>query len=211
MLDFNRPFYGRLNINMKLSQYVKSIDDHKFDYYKDTVSYGDNTQEGFVEVGNFALPPLDFIKKITNTPRADGRDLENKYTYGSHIILDKWAEKTFPNIKYKQTLVQLQKPGEKVDPHVDTLHSQIEEWLTKEPGLADLEHSMSHPNPNFKARRYFIGVEDHVEGQNFVINDKPWIWKSGDVISLNVWRGLHYTKNDSNKDRYIIKITGLEK
>ena len=94
---------------------------------------------------------------------------------------------------------------------MDTLHSQIEEWLTKEPGLADLEHSMSHPNPNFKARRYFIGVEDHVEGQNFVINDTPWIWKSGDVISLNVWRGLHYTKNESAKDRYIIKITGLEK
>ena len=50
---------------MKLSQYVKSIDDRTFDYYKDTVSHGDNTQEGFVEVGNYALPPLDFIKKIT--------------------------------------------------------------------------------------------------------------------------------------------------
>ena len=70
---------------------------------------------------------------------------------------------------------------------------------------------MEKPNPTFKARRYFIGGEDNGKGQEFILNGKHWIWKKGDCISLNVWRGVHNTINSSNKDRYIIKITGLEK
>ena len=69
---------------------------------------------------------------------------------------------------------------------------------------------MENPNPNLKAVRYFIACEDHVQGQNFTINNEKWIWKQGDAISLNVYRGLHFTNNKSNQDRYIIKITGIE-
>ena len=53
-------------------------------------------------------------------------------------------------------------------------------------------------------------MEDHVEGQDFIINEKPLDLEKGDAISLNVHRGLHYTKNTSDKDRYIIKVTGIE-
>jgi hypothetical protein len=196
---------------MLLSEYVKSLDSKEFNYYKDTTHLADTSQAGYKDIGNFQLPPLDFIKKITTQPRADGTDLENTYTYGRHVLLDAWAEKTFPELKYKQTLVQLQKPGEKVDPHVDTLHGQIKNWIKQEPALANIEHSMENPNPNFQAKRYFMGVEDHIKGQEFILNGKQWIWKKGDCISLNVWRGIHNTINNSSKDRYIIKITGLKK
>lgn len=195
---------------MKLSEYLDWLDSNQFDYYRDTVEYADVSQAGFEHKGNVRLPPLDFIKKITTQPRADGKDLENVYTYGRHPMLDTWADKTFPELRYKQTLVQLQKPGDKVDPHVDTLHGQIKTWVEHEPHLADMEHSMENPNPELKARRYFIGVEDHVGGQDFTINDVKWKWNKGDVISLNVWRGVHHTKNNSDRDRYIIKVTGLE-
>jgi hypothetical protein len=53
-------------------------------------------------------------------------------------------------------------------------------------------------------------MEDHIEGQDFIINNKKWIWKKGDVISLNVWRGVHNTINNSNKNRFILKVTGIE-
>ena len=178
---------------MLLSEYVKWLDSKEFDYYKDTVSLADTTQAGYKGIGNYNLPPLNFIKKITTQPRADGIDLENTYTYGRHALLDAWAEKTFPELKFKQTLVQLQKPGEKVAPHVDTLHGQIKSWIKQEPALANIEHSMENPNPNFKARRYFIGVEDHVEGQQFILNGKHWIWKKGDCISLNAVSYTHLT------------------
>jgi len=56
----------------------------------------------------------------------------------------------------------------------------------------------------------FVAVEDHVEGQDFVINGEKWKWKKGDVISLNVWKGLHNTINQSDVYRYMIKITGLD-
>jgi len=196
---------------MKLSEYLNWLDSEEFDYYSDTIKFADHTQPGHTFVKNVRLPQLDFIKKITTQPRADGKDLENVYTYGRHPMLDVWADKTFPELKYKQTLVQLQKPGDKVDAHVDTLHGQIRSWIEKEPELGDIEHSMENPNPNFKARRYFIGVEDHIAGQVFKLNNVEWIWKKGDTISLNVWRGVHNTFNASNVDRYIIKITGLEK
>ena len=195
---------------MKLSEYLSWLDSEEFDYYADTVKFADLQQEGFKFLKNVELPPLQFIKEITTQPRADGKDLENVYTYGRHPSLDEWAEKNFPELKYKQTLVQLQKPGDKVDPHVDTLHGQLKKWVEHEPDLANIEHSMADPNPNLKARRYFIGVEDHVDGQDFAINNVRWSWKSGDVISLNVWRAVHNTKNNSDRNRYIIKITGLE-
>ena len=197
--------------SMKLSEYINWLESEEFDYYSDTMKFADHTQPGHTFVRNVTVPTLDFIKKITTLPRSNGKNLENVYTYGRHPVLDSWADKTFPEFRYKQTLVQLQKPGDKVAPHVDTLHGQIKEWMEKDPTLGDIEHSMQNPNPNFKARRYFIGVEDHVEGQSFKINNDAWEWKKGDTISLNVWRAVHNTVNNSNKDRYIIKVTGLEK
>ena len=84
---------------MLLSEYVSWLDSKEFNYYNDTVGFADTKQAGYKNIGNYRLPPLEFIKKITTQPRADGNDLDNTYTYGRHTLLDTWAEKTFPELK----------------------------------------------------------------------------------------------------------------
>ena len=195
---------------MQLKEYIKQDYVNNLDYYKDTIGYADLEQSGWTRLNNVEIPDIDFIKSITNDERSDGHNDDNVYTYGKHDELDLWGKTTFPNIKFQDCRVQLQKPGDKVDPHVDTLIGHIQKWIDQDPAIGKLEHSIEHPNADLKAVRYFIGVQDHIPGQNFIINNKQWIWKSGDVISLNVWRGLHYTENKSNVDRYIIKLTGIE-
>tara|TARA_A100000172_G_scaffold70594_1_gene50994 strand:- start:5618 stop:6205 length:588 start_codon:yes stop_codon:yes gene_type:complete len=193
---------------MKLSEYVEHLDNKNFDYYQDTLQYANYDLPGYTFVKNVSVPSLDFIKKITNSNRSDHKDVT--YTLGKHELLDTWATTQFPNLMYKQTYAQLQKPGEQVLPHVDTLHSQIKNWINEDPSLANIEHSMEHPNPNFKAVRYFIAVEDNIDGQDFILNNKKWIWKKGDCIKLNVWTTEHHTANNSHVDRYMLKITAIE-
>ena len=195
---------------MKLKEYIKQDYVNNLDYYKDTIKYADLDQSGWTNLGRVITPDIEFLKMITTDERSDGHNNDNVYTYGKHPELTKWGYDLFPNVILQDCRVQLQKPGDKVDPHVDTLIGHIGNWIKEEPELGELEHSLENPNENLKAVRYFIGVEDRIDGQNFVINNRQWIWKSGDVISLNVWRGLHYTENTSNVDRYIIKITGIE-
>ncbi len=195
---------------MKLKEYIKQDYVNNLDYYKDTIKYADLDQSGWTNLGRVITPDIEFLKMITTDERSDGHNNDNVYTYGKHPELTKWGYDAFRNVRLQDCRVQLQKPGDKVDPHVDTLIGHIENWIKEEPELGELEHSLENPNENLKAVRYFIGVEDRIDGQNFVINNKQWIWKSGEVISLNVWRGLHYTENTSNEDRYIIKITGIE-
>ena len=62
-------------------------------------------------------------------------------------------------------------------PHVDSLMDHIAKWIELDPSIGELEHSMENPNPNLRTCRYFVAMEDHVEGQDFIINEKPWIWK----------------------------------
>lgn len=195
---------------MQLKDYIKQDYVNNLDYYKDTIGYADLKQPGFTKLNSVEVPDIEFIKEITKDERSDGHNNNNVYTYGKHAALSLWAKTTFPNIKFQDCRVQLQKPGDKVDAHVDTLLGHIEKWIELDPSLGELEHSMENPNPNLKAVRYFIACEDHVQGQNFTINNEKWIWKQGDAISLNVYRGLHFTNNESNQDRYIIKITGIE-
>ncbi len=193
---------------MKLSEYVEHLDNKNFDYYQDTLRYANYDLPGYTFVKNVSVPSLDFIKKITNNNRSDHKDVT--YTLGKHELLDTWARTQFPNLMYKQTYAQLQKPGEQVLPHVDTLHTQIKSWINEDPSLANIEHSMDNPNPNFKAVRYFVAVEDNIDGQDFILNNKKWIWKKGDCIRLNVWTTEHHTANKSDVDRYMLKITAIE-
>lgn len=193
---------------MKLSEYVEHMDNKNFDYYHDTLQYANYDLPGYTFVKNVSVPSLDFIKKITNSNRSDHKDVT--YTLGKHELLDTWARTQFPNLMYKQTYAQLQKPGEQVLPHVDTLHTQIKSWINEDPSLANIEHSMDNPNPNFKAVRYFVAVEDNIDGQDFILNNKKWIWKKGDCIRLNVWTTEHHTANNSDVDRYMLKITAIE-
>ena len=180
------------------------------DQYQDTAKYADLTQPGWKELGNVEVPDMSFLTVITDDYRCKKHLPEDQYYYGKHDELTEWGKKTFPNVKFQDVRIQMQEPGKKISPHVDSLVGHITKWIEIDPSIGELEHTMESPNPNLKAVRYFIACEDHVPGQNFTINDKKWIWKKGDAISLNVWRGLHFTNNDSNQDRYIIKLTGIE-
>ena len=196
---------------MKLRDYVKldsAMD--TIDQYQDTAKYADLTQPGWKELGNVEVPDMSFLTAITDDYRCKKHLPEDQYYYGRHDKLTEWGKKTFPNVRLQDVRIQMQEPGKKISPHVDSLVGHMAKWIEIDPSIGELEHTMENPNPNLKAVRYFIACEDHVPGQNFTINDKKWIWKKGDAISLNVWRGLHFTNNDSNQDRYIIKITGIE-
>jgi hypothetical protein len=53
-------------------------------------------------------------------------------------------------------------------------------------------------------------MENHAPGQVFSVNNNEWTWKAGDCMRLNNWQALHWTKNESNIDRSLIKITGIK-
>ena len=76
------------------------------------------------------------------------------------------------------------------------------------PELLNSTHSLE--NPAVDVWRMFVAMDDHVQGQMFNINNRAWIWKAGDCIRLDNWQALHWTRNTSEKDRAIIKVTGVK-
>ena len=196
---------------MKLKDFIKldsAMD--SIEEYDTTTHHADLSQPGWKELGNVETPDLHFVESITHDFRCKEHLPTNAYYYGMHEELSAWGRKTFPNVRLQDVRIQMQEPGAEISPHVDSLMGHIAKWIELDPSIGELEHSMENPNPNLRACRYFVAMEDHVEGQDFIINEKPWVWKKGDAISLNVHRGLHHTKNTSDKDRYIIKVTGIE-
>jgi len=49
-----------------------------------------------------------------------------------------------------------------------------------------------------------------VNGHIFNVNNEEWKWTKGECMRLNNWQALHWTKNTSDVDRVIIKITGIK-
>ena len=76
------------------------------------------------------------------------------------------------------------------------------------PGLLNVEHTLE--KPGIDVWRMFVAIEDHVDGHIFAVNNKEWKWTKGQCMRLNNWQALHWTKNDSDQDRVIIKITGIK-
>ena len=152
----------------------------------------------YEKLGKVRLPKL----KIKNaTPGDEG------YSSVRSPMLVKWAEYTWPFLKFVDAKIQIQSPGQSCDPHLDFLNDYLDNVCKQEPELYDREHSLQ--TPGVDVWRMFVAIDDQVEGQRFIINDKDWKWQGGDCIRLNNWQALHRTRNDSATDRSIVKITGI--
>ena len=75
--------------------------------------------------------------------------------------------------------------------------------------IKKIKHSLA--NPGVDLHQLLIACDDQVDGQVIGFhNPGNWNWKKGDILRINTWRSLHWTKNTSNKVRVIIKVTGIE-
>ena len=122
--------------------------------------------------------------------------------------LSTWGSQTWPELEFLDVKIQVQKPGQVCPPHLDFLGYYLENICKAKPELLELEHSTN--KPAIDIWRMFIATEDYKLGQMFVINDEQWFWTKGDCIRLNNWKALHWTKNIGEKDRTIIKVTGVK-
>jgi len=182
---------------MNLKEYIewtKTIDD-----YKDGEKLANINAWGFEKLEKVDVPKI----KIENFEKGS-----EGYSSIRYSILTDWAKATWPDLKFIDAKIQVQKPGEVCNPHLDFLGYYLEDVCMAHPGLLKLKHSFE--SPAIDVWRMFIAVEDQIPGHIFLINNVKWRWKKGDCMRLNNWQALHSTKNTSNKMRTIIKVTGVK-
>jgi len=155
---------------------------------------------GFKNLGKVELPQIKNLKQPI--PGNEG------YSSIRDELLTRWARYTWPYLKCVDAKIQIQNPGQECKPHLDFLGHYLKNVCETIPGLLQIDHSLD--SPGVDVWRMFVAIDDQVDGQKFVINNKHWIWKSGDCIRLNNWQALHYTKNKSKTNRSIIKVTGIK-
>lgn len=182
---------------MFLRDYIKWAEN--IDEYQEGPKLAKPKAWAYEKLGKVKLPKL----KIKNaTPGDEG------YSSMRSPMLVKWAEYTWPFLKFVDAKIQIQFPGQSCEPHLDFLNDYLDNVCTQAPELYDREHSLE--TPGVDVWRMFVAADDQVKGQRFVINNKDWIWKAGDCIRLNNWQALHSTQNNSRVPRSIIKITGMK-
>ena len=183
---------------MNLKEYIswtKGIDE-----YKDSASLADPKACGYeVLPGSVRLPKLN----LENAVKGD-----EGYDSIRNDLITNWAKVTWPFLRCIDAKIQIQRPGEQCNPHLDFLGDYLQGVCDTMPGLFKIEHSLERPGINIW--RMFVALEDHVDGHIFSINNEEWKWEKGQCIRLNNWQALHWTKNTSNIDRAIIKVTGLK-
>ena len=181
---------------MNLKEYINWA--NSLDAYEDGARLSNNKAWGYKTLDKVKVP-----KFRTN----EAKEGDEGYWHYRDVMLDYWAKKTWPDLKFLNTKIQIQKPGQICKPHLDFLGYYLEDVCMAHPGLLKLEHSLD--NPAVDVWRMFVAIEDQESGQRFVINNNDWTWKAGDCIRLNNWQALHWTENTSKKNRTIIKITGV--
>lgn len=183
---------------MNLKEYINwttSIDD-----YETAPKVADTSAWGFeVMPGSYRIPKL----KLENASKGN-----EGYDSIRNDLVTNWAKVTFPFLKCIDAKIQIQRPGESCKPHLDFLGEYLQNVCETLPGLLKVKHSLQEPG--IDVWRMFVAVEDHVDGHIFNINNKEWKWTKGECIRLNNWQALHWTKNTSNLDRVILKITGIK-
>ena len=182
---------------MTLKEYIewtKTIND-----YETAPSVANTKTWGFKILEKVNIPEI----KIENAKEGD----EGYWSFRNQELTE-WAKGQWEDLTFLDAKIQIQKPGQVCEPHLDFLGYYLEDICMAHPGLLKLEHSLK--TPAIDIWRMFIAVEDRVWGQQFVIYDWDWIWKAGDCIRLNNWQALHWTKNTSSVDRTIIKVTGVK-
>jgi hypothetical protein len=168
-------------------------------------SMADSKTWGFEGLGRFDIPELGDYKS-----KGDDevwRDEKMEYLAVYDDKLTNWVKSTWPFLKFIAAKIQIQRPGEKVRPHLDFCGTYLESVVKQCPWLLKARHSWQDPSINIW--RVCIAMEDHVDGQIFRFNNQDWIWKKGDCVRINTWRALHYTENKSDVDRPMIKITAI--
>ena len=182
---------------MNLKEYInwtKTIDD-----YETAPNVANTKAWGFKKLKKVNIPEI----KIENA-----KDGDEGYWSFRNQELTEWAKGQWKDLTFLDAKIQIQKPGQVCEPHLDFLGYYLEDICMAHPGLLKLEHSLE--TPAIDIWRMFIAVDDQVWGQRFIINDWDWIWKAGDCMRLNNWQALHWTKNTSKKIRTIIKVTGVK-
>jgi len=183
---------------MNLKEYISWA--NKLDEYQDSATLADLTSWGFeVMPGNYRIPKLNLDNATKGTEGYDS--IRND-------LITNWAKTTFSFLKCIDAKIQIQRPNESCSPHLDFLNDYLQNVCESMPGLLNVEHALD--KPGIDVWRLFVAVDNHVEGQIFSANNKEWKWAKGECMRLNNWQALHWTKNNSNKDRVLIKITGIK-
>ena len=183
---------------MKLKEYIKWT--KTLNEYRDSTNLSDPSAWGYEIIpGSTRIPKFD-IKNITAG--------DEGYDSVRNERVTQWARITYPFLQCVDAKIQIQRPGSICKPHLDFLGDYLESVCETLPGMLNVEHTLE--KPGIDVWRMFVAVEDHVEGQIFSINDEHWKWTKGQCIRLNNWQALHWTQNKSDRDRLLIKVTGIK-
>lgn len=176
------------------------------EFYNMCPDLADPNAVGCKHIGNVELPELGDLYKTSKN--ADWRGVTHKYLGYTSETLTQWAEQQWPELKFVKAKIQIQPPGVNVPPHLDLLGDYLSGVCKEIPWIKKIKHSLEEPGVDIC--QILIAMEDQVDGQKFAFQDQEWNWKKGDCIRINTWRALHWTENKSEKDRPMIKITGLK-
>ena len=182
---------------MILKEYIewtKTIND-----YETAPNVANTKAWGFKKLKKVNIPEI----KIENAKEGD----EGYWSFRNQELTE-WAKGQWEDLTFLDAKIQIQKPGQVCEPHLDFLGYYLEDICMAHPGLLKLEHSLK--TPAIDIWRMFIAVEDQIPGHIFSVNNVKWRWKAGDCMRLNNWQALHWTKNTSSVDRTIIKVTGVK-
>ena len=196
---------------MNLGEYIDNFEklnyEELFAKYRE---YSDPTVKSFVPIGKVDLPEQLIREMSQREPDRQPEHLgvKSQYRVKYDDELQSWAEKTFPHLQFVDVRMQSQPPGEKVPAHLDLLPVYLRKVCRKVPYLRKLKHSIDQPA--LDVHQIIVACEDQLEGQVFGFdNPGPWQWKKGDCIRVNTWRGSHWTENNSQQTRHMLKVRGI--
>ena len=109
-------------------------------------------------------------------------------------IFQEFADKM--GLKHWYSKIHVQKPGQMVPNHVDTMRS----WTLKFPDLAKIKTHSEVP-------RFLILLSDWNVGHFFSVGDRSVIWKKGDILTCD-HRMPHATANAGFSNKIIALIEG---
>ena len=192
---------------MNLKEYIDWHKELGYDgVYNISPELADPTAVGFKKMERVSFPKIQNLYDKGNL--GEWRGVNEQYLGITDDKLTLWAQKKWPFLKFVKAKIQIQRPGERVKPHLDFCGDYLRIVSEQIPWLLKVKHTLE--KPGIDIWRMSIAMEDQLEGQIFAFNNQNWEWKKGDCIRINTWRALHWTENKSKKDRPILKITGIK-
>lgn len=195
---------------MNVNEYIAWC--HGIDQYRDSREHGSASSWGFrsqplSEIERKQV--LQVYKQLRPTLAEITEAGHEGYDHVRADILNTWAQRQYRDIMTRvEAKIQIQRPGERCEPHIDMLPGFLEKIVKERPDVGERAHTLDHPG--VECFRLFVAMEDHVPGQVFEINGQQWQWRAGDQITMDPWRAIHHTENNSDNDRVLLKITGAK-